>query len=440
MRSCWRRAMLGWPMNKAFDSLSRRYAAAIRAYIGDRREAVLHDAYELGRESLARGLGVLEMARIHQHTLSHVIVPRIPNWNREQTLQACETFFLEALSPFEITYRGVRAANAKLEQVIGTLAQRNAELAQTNRALQREIAQRKRTEKALRESEAHFRQLFHHAQLMQESLRRLSNQILHVQEEERRRISRELHDEVGQALTAIMVNLAVSQSYSVGTSERLRAKIAETQRLLEQAMETVHRFAHELRPAMLDELGLLSALRSYVKNFAARTGLRVHFRATPAAEELDGEKKTVIFRIAQESLTNVAKHAHARSVEVTLRRVKSGIGLEIQDDGKSFCATPDDGQGRRNGLGLLGMQERVRLVDGKFFVVPEPGKGTLVRVQIPIRARPARLQQNQAQAQTQTQAHPARRPTSGVRPDRSPRGLPARRSNGRVHFSPAGPR
>ena len=394
-------------MNKEFTSLGRRYTTTMRAFLGGGQEALLHNAYELGREALARGLGVLDMARIHQHTLSHLILPALPNWNREHTLQACETFLLEALSPFEITYRGVRAANTKLELVNGTLAQRNGELAQINRALQQEIGQRKRTEKALRDSEAHFRQLFHHAQSMQDSLRRLSNQILHVQEEERRRISRELHDEVGQALTAILVNLAVSQNYSVGTSERLRAKIAETQRLLEQTMETVHRFAHELRPAMLDELGLLPALRSYVKNFASRTGLRVHFRATPAAEELDGEKKTVIFRIAQESLTNVAKHAHARSVEVTLRRFKSGIGLEIQDDGKSFCATPDDGQGRRNGLGLLGMQERVRLVDGKFFVVPEPGKGTLVRVQIPFRARPARLQQNHTQ--TQTQARPARR-------------------------------
>jgi len=425
-------------MNKEFTSLGRRYTTTMRAFLGGGQEALLHNAYELGREALARGLGVLDMARIHQHTLSHLILPALPNWNREHTLQACETFLLEALSPFEITYRGVRAANTKLELVNGTLAQRNGELAQINRALQQEIGQRKRTEKALRDSEAHFRQLFHHAQSMQDSLRRLSNQILHVQEEERRRISRELHDEVGQALTAILVNLAVSQNYSVGTSERLRAKIAETQRLLEQTMETVHRFAHELRPAMLDELGLLPALRSYVKNFASRTGLRVHFRATPAAEELDGEKKTVIFRIAQESLTNVAKHAHARSVEVTLRRFKSGIGLEIQDDGKSFCATPDDGQGRRNGLGLLGMQERVRLVDGKFFVVPEPGKGTLVRVQIPFRARPARLQQNHTQ--TQTQARPARRPAPGLRPDRSTPDFPARRSDGRVHFSLAAPR
>ena len=421
-------------MNKALSGLSRRYAAALRVCLAGGQEEVLHDAYNLGREALASGLGVLDMVRIHQDTLCRFIMSELPTWNREQRLLASETFFLEALSPFEITYRGVRAANTKLEQVNGTLAQRNAELAQTNRALHREIGQRKRTEKALRESEAHFRQLFHHAQNMQESLRRLSNQVLHVQEEERRRISRELHDEVGQALTAILVNLAVSQNYCAGTSERLRSKIAETQRLLEQTMETVHRFAHELRPAMLDELGLLPALRSYVKCFSERTGLRVHFRATPAAEQLDCEKKTVIYRIAQESLTNVAKHAQAHSVEVTLRRVKSGIGLEIQDDGKSFCPNPADGQVRKDRLGLLGMQERVRLVNGKFFVVPEPGKGTLVRVRIPFHAGPARLQQNHAQAR------PARRPAPGLEPDRSPPSLPAKRNDVRVHFGPAPPR
>ena len=421
-------------MNKAFASLSRRYAAALRLCLGGGQEAVLHEAYNLGREALASGLGVLDMVRIHQDSVNRLIEPLLPNWSREHALQSSETFFLEALSPFEITYRGVRVANAKLEQVIGTLAQRNSELGQTNRALHREIGQRKRTEKALRESEAHFRQLLHHAQNMQESLRRLSNQVLHVQEEERRRISRELHDEVGQALTAILVNLAVSQNYCAGTSERLRSKITETQQLLEQTMETVHRFAYELRPAMLDELGLLPALRSYVKNFAERTGLRVHFRATPAAEQLDCEKKTVIYRIAQESLTNVAKHAHARSVEVTLRRVQSGIGLEIQDDGKSFRPSPDNGPVRNNRLGLLGMQERVRLVNGKFFVVPEPGKGTLVRVRIPFHAGPARLQQNHAQAR------PARHPAPGLEPDGSPPSHPARRNAVRVHFGPAGPR
>jgi signal transduction histidine kinase len=408
-------------MAKRFVVLSRRYAATLRCCLGGGQEAVLHDAYELGREALARGLGVLDMVRIHQNTLSRLILSEVPNWNREHALQAAETFFLEALSPFEITYRGVRVANTKLEQVIGTLAQSNSELGRTNRALHREIGQRKRTEKALRESEAHFRQLFHHAQSMQESLRRLSNQILHVQEEERRRISRELHDEVGQALTAILVNLAVSQSYSVGTSERLRAKIAETQRLLEQAMEAVHRFAHELRPAMLDELGLLPALRSYVKSFAARTGLRVHFRATPDAEQLDGERKTVIYRIAQESLTNIAKHAQAHAVEVILRRVKSVIGLEIQDDGKSFRPSSDNGEARKNGLGLLGMQERVRLVNGKFCVVPEPGKGTTVRVRIPFHAGPARPQRNHT-------PRSGRRGKAANRPGFAAPGSPARRN------------
>src|SRR5437867_8268015 len=140
---CWRRVILERRMNKNLANLARRYTAAMRGYFGDGNEAVLHAAYELGREALARGLGVLDMARIHQHTLGRLIVPRLAEWNWDYALQASETFFLEALSPFEVTHRGTRAANAKLEQLIGTLEQRNAELARINRALQGEIGQRK---------------------------------------------------------------------------------------------------------------------------------------------------------------------------------------------------------------------------------------------------------------------------------------------------------
>src|SRR5262249_10127199 len=158
----------------------------------------------------------------------------------------------------------------------------------------------------------------------------------------------------------------------------LKEKIADTQSLLGQTMECVHRFARELRPTMLDELGLLSALRSYLKGFAERTGLRVHFKASPQAEKLDDEQKTVVFRVAQESLTNVAKHAQAPQVTATLRTLKNGVRMQITDNGKSFRVQPQFSVGTRKRLGLLGMQERVRLVNGRFAIESEPGKGTTV--------------------------------------------------------------
>jgi PAS domain S-box-containing protein len=218
---------------------------------------------------------------------------------------------------------------------------------------------------------------------IEESLRDLSSKILRAQEEERQRISRELHDEVGQSLTAISVTLATLRNNGAAKNGNVSRLIGGTQRLLEGTMEAVHRFARELRPAMLDELGLVPAMRSHVKRFSERTGLRVQFRADPIVEKLNGEQKTAIFRIAQESLTNVAKHAHASRVNILLRKFGDGICLEIADNGKSFRTGTEIAAQKKQRLGLLGMQERVRLVNGQFRLQAKPGLGTTVRVTIP---------------------------------------------------------
>ena len=136
---------------------------------------------------------------------------------------------------------------------------------------------------------------------------------------------------------------------------------------------------------MLDELGLLPALRTYLNGFASRTGLRVKFHGNPIAERLEADAKTVVFRIAQESLTNVNKHAQASQVAIAIRPFKGGICMEVADDGKSFKADPKDAGKSEGRLGLLGMQERVRLVNGQFTVKPRPGKGTTVRVMVPFK-------------------------------------------------------
>jgi len=365
-------------MSNRLSPLERRYAVTLRRFLADEQEALLEQAYVLGRTAIAKGAGVLDMVRIHQLALRKVLPAK------SDVSHAAETFFYESLSPFEATHRGFRETNLKLRELVDTLEKRNLDLADTNRELEREIQQRKRTEKALRKSEEHFRELFMEARRMEENLRMLSNQVLHAQEEERKRISRELHDEVGQALTAVSVMLATLKSKAVGGPPQLNEKLADTQKLLQESMETVHSFAREMRPTILDELGLLPALRSCLKAFGERTGLVVRFRANPVAEHLTSEQKTVLFRVAQESLTNVAKHAEASRVEVVIRKVSDSIRMEVIDNGKSFRDTAKQKAKKR--LGLLGMQERVRLVNGTFAVKPDFGHGTTVRVVIPLKS------------------------------------------------------
>ena len=253
-------------------------------------------------------------------------------------------------------------------------------------AIGRDTTERKRAEQALRSSEEHYRELFNEAKAMQERLRELSSRILHAHEEERKRISRELHDEVGQALTAISVSLQVLRQKAAKVGKGLDATVSETQRLLEQTMYNVHRFSYELRPAMLDDLGLVIALRWYIRAFAKRTGIKLNFRADSAVEQLASEPKTVIYRIVQESLTNVYKYAAACRVEVIIRQTNDGIRVTVKDDGKGF--QPDQLEMSlkdKSGLGLMGMQERLRLVNGQFAVKSAPGKGTTIQALIPSR-------------------------------------------------------
>jgi len=256
--------------------------------------------------------------------------------------------------------------------------------------LKRETAARRKAEKQLRASEGHYRALQTQARLMQENLRYLSCQILNIQEEEKKRISRELHDEVGAALTAVNMNLAVLKKAVRGNAGGLRRKIQDAQALLMQTMECVHNFSRELRPGMLDDLGLVPALRSYVKNFSERTHLAVLFDANPAVEAMETDQKTVFYRVAQEALTNMAKHAEATEGAISLKKFKGGMQLEIRDNGKAFRVdeklSPDK-KNKTNRLGLVGIQERVRLANGIFNVESFPGKGTRIRVWIPFRTR-----------------------------------------------------
>jgi len=251
-------------------------------------------------------------------------------------------------------------------------------------ATSRDITARKLTEASVAQSEEHYRDLFHQAFQMQDNLRRMSDRLLKIQEHERARISRDLHDEVGQALTAINMNLAILRNALVGCAPEMEHRISDTQELIENTMDTIHNFSRELRPAMLDDLGLLPALRNYVKIFTERTRIQVQLaiEGQPYVEELDSDRKTVIYRIVQEGLNNVVKHAQATRVDVTVRGSRENVHLEVADNGCGFRLgdRPDSAPQQ---LGLLGLAERARLVGGEFVVASIPGRGTTLRATVP---------------------------------------------------------
>ena len=254
-----------------------------------------------------------------------------------------------------------------------------------NRELKQEIVRRKVVEAALKESEQYSCQLLAEALQLQKQLRYLSHQVLQAQEEERKRISRELHDEIAQVLAAVNLHLAALKNEAAPNSKNLKRKIARTQRLVEKSVDIVHRFAGQLRPAALDDLGLIPALHSYVKDFAKRTGLSIRFASFTRGrmEQLDSAKQTVFYRVAQEALINVAKHAQASQVEMSIHKLQGVIHMEVKDNGKSFQVQGALPTGKKKRLGLLGMRERVEMVGGRFTVESSPGKGTTIRAEIP---------------------------------------------------------
>lgn len=271
--------------------------------------------------------------------------------------------------------------NLKHEQEV----QRRMEgLAVANADLKREIVEREKVEVDLKKSEAHYAQLFEQARQMQEQLRHLSRQLLLTQEEERKRISRELHDEIVQTLVGINVHLASLSAKAPFNIKDFRKKIDRTRRLVEKSVEIVHRFARELRPTVLDDLGLIPALQSFIKDFTKRTKIHIQFTAFAGVEQLDSTKRTVLYRVAQSALANVHKHACASNVKVSIQKLKDAIRLEIHDNGKSFVAEHVLFAKRHKRLGLLGSRERVEMVGGKFGVESAPSHGTTVSAEIPI--------------------------------------------------------
>ena len=206
--------------------------------------------------------------------------------------------------------------------------------------------------------------------------RRSGRLALRAQEEERKRLARDLHDEVNQALTAILLRL---QAVSQDAPPAVARELSEVRRLVNQAMDELLRLARQLRPTALDDHGLYSAIEGQVRRFSTQTGIEADLRVEGAPAELDADSETAVFRIAQEALANIARHAAASSVDVEVAAVgESGLELTVRDDGRGFVPGVADG-----GLGLNGMAERARLVGGELDIESRPGGGTAVCLRVP---------------------------------------------------------
>jgi two-component system sensor histidine kinase UhpB len=195
---------------------------------------------------------------------------------------------------------------------------------------------------------------------------------IEAQERERRRIAQDLHDEVNQALTAVSLRLEASIQQA---PQDLQRELSETKRLSSQAMEELLSLARQLRPAVLDDHGLIPALHSQVRDFAEQTGTRARFNSRGTVPKLTPEQQLVIYRVTQESLSNIAQHADARNVDVELSFVGRTV-LRISDDGHGFAST------RNGGLGLSGMRERALLAGGQLSIWSREGQGTRVELTI----------------------------------------------------------
>jgi len=226
--------------------------------------------------------------------------------------------------------------------------------------------------------EAELQERYEEGLRARQELQELSARLLSAQEEERRSISRELHDEVGQSLSALLMEAGNAAARVSPDSTEVRRHVESIKRLAEASVQVIRNMSLLLRPSMLDDLGLVPALEWQAREVFKRTGLRVQVTADENASELPDEHKTCIYRVVQEALHNCARHAQARNVTVEVHRQPSQIVLTVEDDGHGFDA------GRVRGLGLVGMEERVHHLGGALRVKSRPGAGTSIAVMLPL--------------------------------------------------------
>jgi len=234
-----------------------------------------------------------------------------------------------------------------------------------------EISERIRTEESLRLSE--------------KRLRELASRLQKAEETERKRIAAELHDACGQNLTALSINLNIIQNQlPAGTLEKVGPRLSESVGLVEEIAKLVRNVMDDLRPDVLDNYGLVAALRWYGAQFGKRTGMPVSVLGEDLLSRLPEAVESALFRISQEALTNIAKHAEAKGVVLLIEKTDNLVCLTIKDDGRGFDLSPSQKSGKRTGWGQLIMKERAQAVGGQCHIESETGKGTRIVVEVKV--------------------------------------------------------
>lgn len=228
--------------------------------------------------------------------------------------------------------------------------------------------------------------LYEEVQLARDLRGELLHKVITAQEEERRRIARELHDETGQDLTALRLRLERLALISTSsTTDEVKAQLVQSLSLCQQAEDEVDKLIFDLRPSLLDDLGLVEAIEFYAQTRLTTAGIAVNLGVTGKERRLSAERETALFRVVQESITNIIKHAHAKNAVIHLQFKTKKFMAQIEDDGCGFevnqMVSP---QNPRRGLGLLGMRERISLIGGSLSVISKPGAGTHVEAVVPL--------------------------------------------------------
>lgn len=432
-------------MNATVAAVKGEYLRGLQGYLADGRESALQQAYELGRRVLADGLGVVEMATIHHEALAAVTAGMVSSDEVLRTIKAAGEFLAESLSPFEMTHRGFREANLALRQseeryrslvdnakdVIYTLSPdgtvtslnpcfesmtgwlRSDWLGQPfgplvhpddlplageifHRVLQGEtppISELRIRMKSGGYLHGEFTKtpLIKEGEVIgilgigrditdrkraEEALRRLNLTL----EDEAKRVAHALHDEAGQLLASVHIALDVLADELPATAQKQLTTLRD---LLTQAEEQLRRFSHELRPTILDNLGLRPALEFLAQGISQRTGLPITVEGETNGR-LPSSVELALYRIVQAALNNVTKHARATGVTVRLQREALRMRCTVKDDGKGFDLASVLARHKEQGLGLLGIRERVTALGGSLQIDSGPGRGTTIRVEIPL--------------------------------------------------------
>jgi signal transduction histidine kinase len=370
-------------MNRKRIYLSRLYLVSLQQHLNEGPGATMGQAAALGHLAVLDGFEILDIARIHETAIATLILPTYSSKTRRFLAGRASAFFAEALIPIENTHRGAADANIRLNHTISSLCQRTHQLTESATEIKQEILYCTAAEKALQTSELTTSALLANSLEMQDELRHLSRQHLSVQEEERRKTSRELHDVIAQSLSSINLRLAEPKPVSDTSREILCQKIDTTQTLVEKIAEIVHCFARELRPSVLDDLGLIPAQEDHLNTFMYQTGVRAKLNAFGEIEKSENTTLTILYRIAKQPPRQRRAPRPCKSCGGQHTRSRGSVLMEITDDGIDFEVEGQSCAVKTIRLDLLGMKERIEMIGGSFCIKSVPGKGTTIRIEIP---------------------------------------------------------